>query len=152
MLVKHCLHKHCLILMDVINCQLLNVGGRPYRVVGSASAASHPPVHAVAYKGVANPVADDDEEYDEDDVSAFEVQQEGSEYVIRLAYDAEVRTALSLIIRSTDIVTIPSFLREQTDGVSLFLHRRLKSAGIASPDRSEGQQQAQGRASHRSHY
>ena len=76
--------------MDMLNCQLLNVGGRPYRVVGSASVASHAPVHADAYKGTLPPVANDEEEHDEDDVSAFEVQEESSEYVIRLAYDAEV--------------------------------------------------------------
>lgn len=98
--------------MDVINCQLLNVGGRPYRVVGSASAASHAPVHAVAYKGVANPVADDDEEYDEDDVSAFEVQQEGSENVIRLAFDAEVPHSPSLDHTLLNVTT-PSSLQEQ---------------------------------------
>lgn len=75
--------------MDVLNCHLLNVGGRPYRVVGNASVALHAPVHANAYKGTASPVVDD-EEYDDDDVSAFDVQEEGPEYVIRLAYDAEV--------------------------------------------------------------
>lgn len=76
--------------MDILNCQLLNVGGRPYRVVDSVSAPSSAPKHGNAYKGTAPPVANDDEEYDEDDVSAFEVQEENSEYVIRLAYDAEV--------------------------------------------------------------
>lgn len=76
--------------MDVLKCQVLNVGSRPYRVVGSASVASHASVHADAYKGTLPSVANDEEEYDEDDVSAFEVQEENSEYVIRLAYDAEV--------------------------------------------------------------
>lgn len=124
--------------MDVINCQLLNVGGRPYRVVASASAASHAPVHAATYKGVANPVADDDEEYDEDDVSAFETQQEGSEYVIRLAYDAEVPHSPTHDYTSDNTVTTPSSLQKQKDDVSTFVHW-LQSAGIASPDRSEGQ-------------
>lgn len=77
-------------MMDILNCQLLNVGGRPYRIVGSASVASLAPLHADAYKGTAPRVANDDEEYDEDDVSAFEVKEDSSEYVIRLAYDAEV--------------------------------------------------------------
>lgn len=75
--------------MDVLNCQLLNVGGRNYRVVGSASVTSHVPMHASPYKGTV-PLVGEDEEYDDEDVSAFEIQEEGPEYVIRLAYDAEV--------------------------------------------------------------
>ena len=76
--------------MDVLNCQLLDVGGRLYRVVGSASVASLAPLQASAYKGTTPPIANDEEEDDEGNVSAFEVQEESSEYVIRLAYDAEV--------------------------------------------------------------
>lgn len=90
-----CIFCNLSMVTDILNCRLLNVGGRAYRVVGSASVASHAPVHAVAYKGPVPPVAND-EEYDEDDVSAFEVQEESSEYVIRLTYDAEVPHSSSL--------------------------------------------------------
>ncbi|KAL3154632.1 A-kinase anchor protein 7 isoforms alpha and beta [Trebouxia sp. C0010 RCD-2024] len=78
--------------IDVLNCELLNVGGRHYRVVGGASVSgtSHSRVHANSYEPTVPQVAGDDEEYDEDDASAFEIQEEASDFVIRLAYDAEI--------------------------------------------------------------
>ena len=77
-------------LMDVLNCQLINVGGRAYRVAGSA-VAQHPARNKfspVSY------TAENDEDYDLDESSSFDVQQEDSQYVIRLAYDPEVLTCI----------------------------------------------------------
>lgn len=71
--------------LDVLSCELLNVGGRAYRVVGGASAASHAAGHAARDRGIAISFEADDEEYGVDDVSAFDIQEEGSEYLIRLA-------------------------------------------------------------------
>ena len=79
--------------MNVLRCELINVAGRHYRVVGGASAGGplHAPVHADPYKRTVPLIAGDDEEYDEDDVSAFDIQEEGTDFVVRLAYDAEVQ-------------------------------------------------------------
>ncbi|KAL3139540.1 A-kinase anchor protein 7 isoforms alpha and beta [Trebouxia sp. C0009 RCD-2024] len=78
--------------IDVLNCELLKAGGRHYRVVGGASVGgtSHARVHVDPYQPTVPHVAGDDEEYDEDDVSAFDVQEGGSDFVIKLAYDAEI--------------------------------------------------------------
>ena len=70
---------------DVLKCQLLTVGGRVYRVVGGSQVAPHAPRAKVSQ--VLR--TEDDEEYDLDE-SSFDVQQEDSQYIIRLAYDAEV--------------------------------------------------------------
>lgn len=74
--------------MDILNCQLINVGGRAYRVAGSAVAKhlAQNQFSPVSY------TAENDEEYDLDESSSFDVQQEDSQYVIRLAYDPEVLT------------------------------------------------------------
>ncbi len=74
--------------MDILNCQLINVGGRAYRVAGSAVAQHPAQFSPVSY------TAENDEEYDLDESSAFDVQQEDSQYVIRLAYDPEVLTCI----------------------------------------------------------
>lgn len=96
-------HRLMQMVIDVLNCELLNVGGRHYRVVGGASVSgtSHSRVHANSYEPTVPQVAGDDEEYDEDDASAFEIQEEASDFVIRLAYDAEVHHAISLNIPIT---------------------------------------------------
>ena len=38
--------------------------------------------------------AENDEDYDSDESSSFDVQQEDSQYVIRMAYDPEVLTCI----------------------------------------------------------
>jgi hypothetical protein len=77
--------------MDVQNCQLINVGGRAYRVAVSA-VAQHPA--RIKFSPVSY-TAENDEDYDLDESSSFDVQQEDSQYVIRLAYDPEVLTCSS---------------------------------------------------------
>ena len=76
--------------LDVSNCELLKIGGRAYRVVGGASVVSHAAGHPARDRGVPISVEAAGEEDCVDGVSAFDVQQQGSEYVIRLAYDVEV--------------------------------------------------------------
>ncbi len=78
--------------MDILNCQLINVGGRAYRVAGSA-VAQHPAGFTKKFSPVSS-TAENDEEYDLDESSSFDVQQEDSQYVIRLAYDPEVLTCI----------------------------------------------------------
>ena len=76
--------------MDVLNCQLINVGGRAYRVAGSAVAQrpARNKFSPVSY------TAENDDDYDLDESSSFDVQQEDSQYVVRLAYDPEVLTCI----------------------------------------------------------
>ncbi len=73
--------------LDVLNCQLIDVGGRAYRVVGNSAVATHVSrgdIPAVSF------AADDNEDLDLDEGSSFDVQKQDSQYLIRLAYDAEV--------------------------------------------------------------
>ena len=71
---------------DVLNCQLLNVDGRTFRVVGQ------PGVPHQAQTKLQQPERFDEEQpvFESEETSSFDVQQEDAQYVIRLAYDAEV--------------------------------------------------------------
>ena len=78
---------------DVLECQLLNVDGRTYRVVGQ------PEITHQAQSKSQQPVnfAEEEQDFESDEGSSFDVQQEDAQYVIRLAYDAEVPSSRSLI-------------------------------------------------------
>lgn len=125
--------------IDVLNCELLKAGGRHYRVVGGASVGgtSHARVHVDPYQPTVPHVAGDDEEYDEDDVSAFDVQEGGSDFVIKLAYDAEVHP-VSLNIPITHPESSPSVLSERCS-IWFSCPVAAATADFTSPRRSEGQ-------------
>lgn len=75
--------------LNILDCELLNVAGRVYRVIGSAAQSSGPvrdrrPERAAPAQAI-------DEDLDEDEMSQFEIEHDGNQFKIRLAYDAEVR-------------------------------------------------------------
>ena len=72
---------------NVLDCQLLNVDGRTYRVVGQPGVP-----HQQAQNKLQQAIsfAEEEPELESDEKSSFDVQQEDAQYVIRLAYDAEV--------------------------------------------------------------
>ena len=89
---------------NVLDCQLLNVDGRTYRVMGQPGIPHH---QAQNRSQQHINFAEEEPELGSDEGSSFDVQQEDAQYVVRLAYDVEVprwRSLISVLAVSSDLV------------------------------------------------
>ena len=75
--------------MNVLNCELLNVAGRVYRVIGSAAQSPGLLRDRRPERAALAQLAEQD--LDEDEISQFEIEHNDNQFTIRLAYDPEVR-------------------------------------------------------------